>query len=247
MIIRVEKNRDFSIVSNAILRDKRMTMKARFLLVFCLSMSDSWEFSAQGLATGIGASVDAIKSGLRELEEFGYLVRRQTRINGKLSTMEYILREEPLVEKPPTVLPSTVLPSAEKPMQTNTNITNTKETNTNISSIAKTPPKRTQKAFVPPTLDEVIAYAKERNSKVDPKYFYDYYSSADWKDGRGQEVKSWKQRFVTWDNKERKRREQQVEDTARAISQMAEQLPDPFEFFDEKSFMDKLLEEEKNG
>lgn len=245
MIIRVEKNRDFSIVSNAILHDKRMTMKARFLLVFCLSLSDSWEFNAQGLATAIGASVDAIKSGLKELEEYGYLVRRQTRINGKLSTMEYILRESPLVEKPSAVLPSAVLPSAEKPLQLNTNILNTKELNTNISSVGKKKPlkKKTQKDFIPPTLEEVVAYAKERNSNVDPQFFYDYYAAAEWVDGKGEKVKSWKQRFVTWDNKEKKRREQQV----LSVIETAEKFPDMPQFIDEKSFMERLLEEEQNG
>lgn len=243
MIIRVEKNRDFSIVSNAILRDKRLTIKARFILVFCLSLSNTWEFNIPGLATIIGTGIDTIKSGLKELEQYGYLTRKQTRINGRLSTMEYILNEAPSVELPSADFPPAVLPPAENPPQYNTNLTNTNQTNTNISSVSEKPKaKKERKTFVPPTLEEVIAYAKERNSTVNPKFFYDYYSSADWVDGKGVKVKNWKQRFVTWDNKER--RKPRIECSVPTINFRDYETP---EDNGGKSFMDMLLEEEKNG
>ena len=58
--------------------------------------------------------------------------------------------------------------------------------------------------FVPPTLDEVRAYAKERNSTVDPVVFYTYFNSPNengetWVDAGGRPVKSWKQKFCTWE------------------------------------------------
>ena len=58
-----------------------------------------------------------------------------------------------------------------------------------------------RKKFVPPTLDEITAYVKARNSSVDPKKFYDYYSEADWKDSEGKSVKSWKQKLITWEGR----------------------------------------------
>lgn len=61
--------------------------------------------------------------------------------------------------------------------------------------------KRTEHAFVPPTLQEVEEYARSRNSSVDPKRFWDYFDAGKWKDAKGQPVRSWKQKFITWENK----------------------------------------------
>ena len=63
-------------------------------------------------------------------------------------------------------------------------------------------PKR--KRFVPPTLEEVQAYCRDRNKHVDPKRFFDYYEQGGWKDSKGNSVKNWKQKLITWENKEPK-------------------------------------------
>jgi hypothetical protein len=61
--------------------------------------------------------------------------------------------------------------------------------------------------FIPPTLEEVEAYCKERKNKVDAKQFYDYYTSADkeedkWKDSKGNPVRNWKQKIIAvWEKK----------------------------------------------
>lgn len=65
-----------------------------------------------------------------------------------------------------------------------------------------TPPKspsRGKREFVPPTLEEVEAYCRERNSQVDAKQFYDYFTAGDWYDSKGQKVRSWKQKLITWE------------------------------------------------
>lgn len=51
-----------------------------------------------------------------------------------------------------------------------------------------------------PSLEEIIEYCKERNNNVDPKKFYDYYSVNNWIDNKGNKVKSWKQKIITWEN-----------------------------------------------
>ena len=61
---------------------------------------------------------------------------------------------------------------------------------------AKTSKKRT---FTPPTLEEVNAYILERGiNNVSAKAFYDYYEAGDWYDAKGNKVKSWKQKLLTW-------------------------------------------------
>ena len=55
-------------------------------------------------------------------------------------------------------------------------------------------------SFVPPTLEEVQAYCESRGNKVDAKQFYDYFTASDWIDSKGNEVKSWKQKIITWES-----------------------------------------------
>ena len=45
----------------------------------------------------------------------------------------------------------------------------------------------------------MIDYCRERNSPVDPRKFYEYFSAGDWKDAKGVPVRSWKQKIITWE------------------------------------------------
>ena len=57
------------------------------------------------------------------------------------------------------------------------------------------------KRFTPPTPEEVEEYVKSRGNKINAKAFYDYYTAGNWKDSKGQPVKNWKQKAITWENK----------------------------------------------
>ena len=59
-------------------------------------------------------------------------------------------------------------------------------------------PKRTR--FVPPTLDEVKAYCFDRKSPVNPETFYEYFNKGNWIDSKGNRVRNWKQKLITWEN-----------------------------------------------
>ena len=54
------------------------------------------------------------------------------------------------------------------------------------------------KPFSPPTLEEVKVYVKEKGLPIDPQYFFDYFTAGDWHDSKGNQVKSWKQKALTW-------------------------------------------------
>ena len=80
-----------------------------------------------------------------------------------------------------------------------------KDVNTNKQVNKQVNKKRVKKkTFTPPTVEEISLYAKTRNSTVDPKYFFDYFDSSGWKDSFGNKVKNWKQKFISWDNREKK-------------------------------------------
>jgi predicted phage replisome organizer len=55
-----------------------------------------------------------------------------------------------------------------------------------------------RKVFVPPTYEEVFEYAKEKGREDIAKEFFDYFTVGDWFDSKGNKVKNWKQKFITW-------------------------------------------------
>ena len=68
----------------------------------------------------------------------------------------------------------------------------------------KTLRQKKPKGFVPPTLEEVVEYAKSRNSSVDPVQFFNFFNTPNengdtWVDTKGQKVNNWKGKFVTWE------------------------------------------------
>lgn len=56
-----------------------------------------------------------------------------------------------------------------------------------------------------PTLDDVRAYIAEKGYPVDPEAFYNYFTEGEWLDSKGEPVKSWKQKVITWANKSNSR------------------------------------------
>lgn len=62
------------------------------------------------------------------------------------------------------------------------------------------PPRKT---FTPPTVEEVAAYCKERNNKIDPEAFVAFYTSKGWSVGNHQ-MKDWKAAVITWEKRHTK-------------------------------------------
>lgn len=69
---------NFAQISNVILQDERLSYRARGLAASMLSRPPGWTTSAERLAATGAEGRDAVRSALRELEQFGYLVRSRT-------------------------------------------------------------------------------------------------------------------------------------------------------------------------
>ena len=175
-VFRVERTRDYTVMSNYHLRDKRLTLKAKGLLSQMLSLPEDWDYTLSGLSHINRESKDAIRSAVNELEQAGYIHRRQTTdASGKFSTNEYIIHEhpgqpEPLLEKPssenPTTdNPPTGNPSPENPTQLNTKKPSKEKSNTDGQSTDSIP-FRENTAGSPPepkgmeiaTMEEIESY-----------------------------------------------------------------------------------------
>lgn len=89
-VFRVEKNHNYTVMSNYHLRDTRLTLKSIGLLSKMLSLTDEWDYTTRGLAAICKEGVDAIGGALRELEAAGYIVRHQMRDRqGRISDAVY--------------------------------------------------------------------------------------------------------------------------------------------------------------
>lgn len=49
-VFRLERTRDYTVMSNHHLRDKRLSLKAKGLLSQMLSLPDDWDYTLSGLA-----------------------------------------------------------------------------------------------------------------------------------------------------------------------------------------------------
>lgn len=83
------------------------------------------------------------------------------------------------------------------------------------NKLLSTKKKTKNKVFIPPTLEEVKAFCEQRNKGVDYKKVFDYYSSNDWKDNKGNQVKNWKQKIIgVWEKDQNIQKVVKNEDTS---------------------------------
>jgi len=100
-IKRIQKSKNYSIISNEILRRKDLSLKAKGLMSLILSLPDSWDLTVNGLVEIIKESKNTVYSILKELNGFGYVERnRITDSTGKVIKWELLIYEQPHTKKP---------------------------------------------------------------------------------------------------------------------------------------------------
>ena len=187
-VFRIERTRDYTVMSNHHLKDTALSLKAKGLLSIMLSLPDQWNYTTRGLAAICKEGVDAIGGALRELEKAGYIVRRQLRgPGGRISDTEYTIYEKPrpAAEEPPEepgpdtpapdtdapdtenpylVEPDMGEPSTEKPAELNTKRSNTQKSNTHLSST------HSFVLFTPPAEGQTDVYEKREEIREQIEY-----------------------------------------------------------------------------
>lgn len=142
-VFRVERTKNFTVMSNHHLRDKTISLKAKGLLSQMLSLPNDWDYTLRGLAAINKESIDAVRTAIHELETAGYVVRSRVRDErGLLRGCEYFVYEYPHTENSdvenrddfsvPPVLETPVSDSTaqENPTQLNKEIPNKEKQNT---------------------------------------------------------------------------------------------------------------------
>lgn len=142
-IFRVQKTKDFTVMSNHHLKNKDLSLRAKGLLSVMLSLPEEWDYTLKGLAYISKEGIDAVRAAIRELEAFGYVeCRRMRNSKGQLTDTEYVIHEQPVLTEPKQEQPILENPTLDNPIQEepmqgkstqlNTNKLNTKKSNTDI-------------------------------------------------------------------------------------------------------------------
>ena len=144
-VFRIERTRDYTVMSNHHLRNANLSLKAKGLLSMMLSLPEDWNYTTRGLAKICKEGVDAIGAALRELEAAGYIVRHKLRDRqGRISDTEYVIYEQPQLRKPDTDSPDTEnpymdKPDTEKPAELNIEKSKTQKQTTDVPSTDSIP------------------------------------------------------------------------------------------------------------
>ena len=134
---------------------------------------------------------------MNELDENNYLKRNRIYQNGKIVDWEYVIYESNLYRKNEDIENEDIeICDLEK-------LNTKKYTNNNYitNNILKNKKEKVKKEkFIPPTLEEVKKYAETRGRIDLADKFYDYFNAGEWIDSKGNKVKNWKQKFITWED-----------------------------------------------
>lgn len=140
-VIRTTKTSNYTVVDNRFLKNTDLSLRSKGLFTQLLSLPDTWVYSISGLASLSRDGEDSIRSGIRELEQAGYITRRPRRDKeGKFCGYEYLIREVPVSAapspgQPSPEAPATVCPSSEEQTLSNKDPSNTEISSNNLSII----------------------------------------------------------------------------------------------------------------
>ena len=97
--IRVEKSKNFTTINNEFIFNKNLSLKAKGLLCHLLALPDNWKLYVEELEKWHTDGKKAIYSAFKELTDNNYMKREQRRINGRISSWDYVIYEIPYSKK----------------------------------------------------------------------------------------------------------------------------------------------------
>lgn len=199
---RIKKKREggYTTISNELIRNKNLSLKAIGLFAVLWSLPEDWDFSIHGMCSILKDGESSIRSAITELKDNGLLTVSRERKNGKLGKAIWILQEKPNVENHHEVKHHEGIPTQLNKELINKDIQNKEEDNLFIVDSCESPQKQNKHSarFVKPAIEEIRSYCFERCNTVDAERFYDYYESNGWMVGKNK-MKDWKAAVRTWE------------------------------------------------
>lgn len=138
-IFKVNKNKNYTVMSNYHLKDKELSLKAKGLLSMMLSLPENWDYSLVGLKAICEESIGTINAIIHELEDKHYMKREKIYENGKIKDWVYNIYEEPNLYIKNQHIENLHIENqdVENKQQLNNNILNTNKLNINNKEIYK--------------------------------------------------------------------------------------------------------------
>ncbi len=138
-VFRVEKTKNYTVMANHHLKNKKLSLKAKGLLSMLLSLPNDWKHNLAGYASICKDGVDGVTAGIKELEKNGYIVRTRLRNRkGRFGKVEYTIYELPqdtsnedIPKRDNSILdnPEQISSKEDEPIMENTAQYNTKQFN----------------------------------------------------------------------------------------------------------------------
>lgn len=208
----MEKPNYYAIIPASVRYDKELRANEKLLYgeitALCGASGYCWG-SNRYFADLYGVSTRIITTWIKHLEDKGYISTTVIYKEGTKEVLErriYIVPVGIRAEDPPEQMFYTPRTNVQDPPRTNVpdppeqkfQENNTRVNITSMNNIMGPAPEKKQKKFVKPTVEEIGAYCKERNNRIDPQKFFDYYESNGWKVGKNP-MKDWKAAVRTWE------------------------------------------------
>ena len=96
MIVRSARpHLNYSVVHNELIEDRRLSFKARGILIYLLSKPDHWRTSMAQLASVSPEGIHAVRTGMKELETLGYIKRLRKQNSAGQWSMTTIVFDQP--------------------------------------------------------------------------------------------------------------------------------------------------------
>lgn len=156
VFIRTKKERNYTVMDNTFLRDERLSAQAKGVFAYILYLPEDWCIYQTELVKHFKNGKDALRSAIKELEEFGYVSKEhiKDKVSGRFTHWQYTINETPIT-------PEADFPKLETPKLDNPPLLNTdNKINTNNTNICETNSSL-------PKLEDFLVSTKEKSTDVD--------------------------------------------------------------------------------
>ena len=163
----------------ALFRGEKILLQPGQLLTGCIS-----------IANRLNVNESKVRRVLKSFENDGQIDRQISNKNSLISILNWDFYQDSDEQNDEQVTDNRRTSDGQVTTNKNVkNVINNKKEDTNVSK---------KKVFVPPTVDEVSLYCRERGNGIDAQSFVDFYTSKGWMIGKNH-MKDWKAAVRTWE------------------------------------------------
>ena len=198
-----EKPNYFAVIPADVRYDKKLTDKAKLLYgeIVALSNKNGYCYATNSyFAELYGTTTLTISRLIKNLIDNGYIT----------SEIVYEENSKEIKARYLTICNRGIIKNDNRGIIKNDNtyyqkryegiIKNDKDNNTSIIIHNNNKRESIREKNQAPTFDEVDAYIKDKHLSVNPNKFFDYFTESNWVDSKGNKVKNWKQKLLTWNS-----------------------------------------------